>query len=107
MLVGALLCTLAHETAGAARAPAFPAPSELERAKRNVKLRANHAARTRRCVLCSPSPGGGGSTRSGGWGDPSKRGLFGWRDFHPTPSRISLRSCEPTLPLQGRVSKGR
>src|SRR5690242_19562539 len=27
-----------------------------------------------------------------------------WRD-HPTPSHISLRSCQPTLPLQGRVRK--
>jgi hypothetical protein len=25
------------------------------------------------------------------------------RKDHPTPSHISLRSCEPTLPLQGRV----
>ena len=24
-------------------------------------------------------------------------------DLHPTPSHISLRSCEPTLPLQGRA----
>src|SRR5215213_8036090 len=50
MLVGALLCTLAHETAGAARAPAFPAPSEVKRGKRSAKLRAHRAARIRALV---------------------------------------------------------
>jgi hypothetical protein len=40
-----------------------------------------------------------------GWGDFSTAALFVVRDCHPTPSHISLRSCAPTLPLQGRVSK--
>jgi hypothetical protein len=54
-----------------------------------------------------PSPGGGGSTRlkgAAGWGDGlSARTVPELRE-HPAPSRI-LR-CEPTLPLQGRVSMG-
>src|SRR5690348_5710657 len=35
-----------------------------------------------------------------GWGDPSTRTPFEWRDCHPTPPLISFAS---TLPLQGRV----
>jgi hypothetical protein len=60
-----------------------------------------------------PSPGGGETSEArswarreaAGWGDLSAAALFGMRDLHPTPDHISLRSCEPTLPLQGRVSK--
>src|SRR6478735_11877559 len=59
-------------------------------------------------ITSLPSPGGGGSTRlkgAAGWGDSlSLQTVPEWRD-HPTPSRISLRSCSPTLPLQGRVRK--
>jgi hypothetical protein len=41
---------------------------------------------------------------SGGVGWQSlPRTVLQLRDRHPTPSLISLRSCEPTLPLQGRV----
>src|SRR6516164_5914953 len=56
----------------------------------------------------SSSPGGGGSTANeirgrGGVKVSPRRTVPVWRD-HPTPSRISLRSCAPTLPLQGRVA---
>src|SRR4051812_17138255 len=47
----------------------------------------------------SPSPGGGGSTRTqwaSGWGE--------LRKVHPTPGvAFRFASCSPTLPLQGRV----
>jgi hypothetical protein len=56
----------------------------------------------RACAISSLE--GEGRCEAAGWGDLSTRGLFGMRDRHPTPSHISLRSCELTLPLQGRVS---
>jgi len=39
-----------------------------------------------------------------GWGDLSTRVLIVGRDRHPHPVSHSLRSCKPTLPLQGRVN---
>src|SRR5215207_10790166 len=48
---------------------------------------------------------GEGRREAAGWGDGlSFRTVPELRDCHPTPSHISLRSCEPTLPLQGRVN---
>jgi hypothetical protein len=55
-------------------------------------------------AISYPPLEGEGRREAAGWGDLSTRGLFGMRDLHPTPSHISLRSCEQTLPLQGRVS---
>ena len=70
------------------------------------------------CEVCLPSPGGGRDERSSLLGRRAQSARRGGvtvfphptvpklRD-HPTPSRISLRSCEPTLPLQGRVRRKR
>gem|GEM_PF-5749753 len=62
----------------------------------------------------SPSPGGGGSVRHrakrdkdrGGVTVPFFRTTFELRHL-PTPTPISLRSWESTLPLQGRVNLSR
>jgi hypothetical protein len=56
-------------------------------------------------LLTYPPLEGEGRREAAGWGDLSTATLFGMRDLHPTPAHISLRSCDPTLPLQGRVSK--
>src|ERR1700710_105856 len=55
-------------------------------------------------VISYPALEGEGRREAAGCGDLSTAALSETRDLHPTPSHISLRSCEPTLPLQGRVS---
>jgi hypothetical protein len=62
------------------------------------------------CEACLPSPGGGGSTRAkraAGWGDGLSASNSARVERSPHPVSHSLRSCEPTLPLQGRIRKRR
>src|SRR6201999_303674 len=61
-------------------------------------------------AMISPSPGGGGSVRHRAKRDKGRGGVTVSpaatvlaRKHHPTPAHISLRSYEPTLPLQGTV----
>ena len=52
MLVCAISCAIAHETAGAARTRSSLRPLSIERAGANSKARAKRAARSRSCVCC-------------------------------------------------------
>jgi hypothetical protein len=55
------------------------------------------------CLLTLPWRGRVDAKRRGGV-ISQPRHCLGMIDLHPTPSHISLRSCDPTLPLQGRVT---
>src|SRR5260221_12126481 len=89
MLVCVSSHNLAHETAGAARIPAFPAPSDDSGRETKGITRANRAAGTRRCVF-SLAPRLRGEGRGEGL---SPRGRCRLIDLYPL-----TRRCAPTSP---------
>ena len=107
-----LLMHDAHETAGAARTRSSPRP--LLRvalrplfsrdANENVCLGQNHVARMRRRVSYPPLEGEG-RLRSRRGGVKLRNEAVLTHNNDATPPRLTFRcaSCEPTLPLQGRV----